>query len=226
VRCALDDPRIDDCGGIKDRLAKNLKRLVLRIFVENDIAAVIYIIGCGSWCATKNLMGKIMSKEIFGKLSSKEQDLVLRGPARLLIIEMKRNGIDAAAVPKNKRLSDVKPGCVDKTKAQIEALQNVRDNLLFDSEEDKIKFSKWLGFHLVRSTDPLRSSREVRSIIEACPVPAAIRIRIAESFFVSMQFTEQTIYEYRTGANIAKCAHGIVKQVGAEIAYATQQKAA
>jgi hypothetical protein len=226
VRCALDDPRIDDCGGIKDRLAKNLKRLVLRIFVENDIAAVIYIIGCGSWCATKNLMGKIMSKEIFGKLSSKEQDIVLRGPARLMLIELKRNGIDAAAVPKNKRLSDVKPGCVDKTKAQIEALQNVRDNLLFDSEEDKIKFSKWLGFHLVRSTDPLRSSREVRSIIEACPVPADVRIRIAESFFVSMQFTEQTIYEYRTGANIAKCAHGIVKQVGAEIAHATQQKAA
>ena len=194
--------------------------------MENDIAAVLYIVCCGIWCATKNLMEKIVSKEIFGKLSSKEQDLVLRGPARLLLIELKRNGIDADAVPKNKRLSDVKPGCVDKTKAQIEALQNVRDNLLFDSEEDKIKFSKWLGFHLVRSTDPLRSSREVRSIIEACPVPADIRLRIAESFFVSMQFTEQTIYEYRTGANIAKCAHGIVKQVGAEIAHATQQKAA
>lgn len=67
---------------------------------------------------------------------------------------------------------------------------------------------------------------EVRSIIEACPVPADIKRKIHEAFFASMQTTKQTIYEYRTGANIAKCAHGIVKQVGAEIAHATQQKAA
>lgn len=158
-----------------------------------------------------------MTQETFKKLTRAERDLVIRGPAKMLAVLLHRHKLDSDKLERNVRLTKYGSDFPHKTPAQMEALQHVRDSMLFERESDSRIFCAWVARMRVSRKDYLMYDKNVREIIASCPVPPDVQARIYNEYIQGLKLACTPPSTYRTGDHLATIAFNVVRCIGAEI---------
>lgn len=158
-----------------------------------------------------------MTQETFKKLSKLEKDLVIRGPARMLTVLFHKHKIQEDKLSPAVRLTILGSDFPHKTLAQMNALQQVRDSMLFERESQARIFCAWSARNLVHNQTYLMYDRQVREIIATCPVPEDIQDRIYAEYLDGLKNSVTPQSTYRTGSNLARIAYEVVRCCSQEI---------